>query len=153
MVEKGQKGAQGIEDGGLVLNGHAYGLCPGYPNPAELELADIGGHAITYGIIGYPGLAKVWLYRSTPETFTAGKKLPAPQRPGSRRRLLLHRRAPPDRLQLPVTRAQRHLAGRLRRAQPRLRHLHHRQARPHHRKPGHLATPTRPLRHQLRVTR
>ena len=32
--KKGQKGAQGIEDGGLVLNGRAYGLCPGYPNPA-----------------------------------------------------------------------------------------------------------------------
>jgi len=47
--------AQGIEDGGLILNGHAYGLCP-----------------------GYPGLAEIWLYQSTTGTFTTGKKLPAP---------------------------------------------------------------------------
>lgn len=45
--KKGQTGAQGIEDGGLIISGRAYGLCPGYPNPAELELADTaGGHGL-----------------------------------------------------------------------------------------------------------
>lgn len=73
--KKGEKGAQGIEDGGLVLGGHAYGLCPGYPN---LELADVTGHGIAYGVIGYPGLATVSLYRSTTGTFDTGAAVPAP---------------------------------------------------------------------------
>ena len=77
--KKGKTGAQGIEDGGLVIGGRAYGLCPGYPNPAELELADTSGHGLVYGVIGYPGLAKVWLYKSTTGTFDTGKALPAPQ--------------------------------------------------------------------------
>jgi hypothetical protein len=76
---KRESGAQGIEDGGLVVDGRAYGLCPGYPNPAELELADVaGGHGLVYGVIGYPGLAKVRLYKSTTSTFDTGEKLPAP---------------------------------------------------------------------------
>jgi HAAS len=76
---KGETGARGIEDGGLVIGGRAYGLCPGYPNPAELELADIGGHGLVYGVIGYPGRAKVWLYKSTAGTFATGAALPAPE--------------------------------------------------------------------------
>jgi hypothetical protein len=77
-AKKGESGARGIEDGGLVIGGRAYGLCPGYRNPAELELADIGGHGLVYGVIGYPGLAKVWLYKSTTGTFNTGQRLPAP---------------------------------------------------------------------------
>jgi YVTN family beta-propeller protein len=75
---KGQTGANGLEDGGLVIDGHAYGLCPGFPNPAELEMADLGPNAIVYGVVGYPGLAKVDLYRSTVGTFSRGKALPSP---------------------------------------------------------------------------
>ena len=74
---RGQSGANGLEDGGLVLDGRAYGLCPGFPNPAELELADVGT-GIVYGVIGYPGLAKVDLYKSTAGTFDRGSRLPVP---------------------------------------------------------------------------
>jgi hypothetical protein len=74
----GQSGATGLEDGGLVIGGRAYGLCPGYPNPAELELADIGGRALAFGVVGYPGLARVELYRSTVGTFDRGQLLAAP---------------------------------------------------------------------------
>jgi hypothetical protein len=75
---KGQKGATGLEDGGLIIGGRAYGLCPGYPNPAELEVADIGTQGIVYGVVGYPGLAKIQLYTSTVGTFDRGTPLPAP---------------------------------------------------------------------------
>ncbi len=75
---RGHSGATGLEDGGLVINGRAYGLCPGFPNPAELEMADVGPAAIVYGVIGYPGLAKVQLYTSTSGTFDTGQPLPAP---------------------------------------------------------------------------
>jgi len=76
---RGQSGANGLEDGGLVVDGRAYGLCPGFPNPAELELADIlPGSGIVYGVIGYPGLAQVHLYASTAGTFDTGQALPAP---------------------------------------------------------------------------
>jgi hypothetical protein len=74
----GKNGATGLEDGGLVIGGRAYGLCPGYPNPAELELADIGSQGIVYGVVGYPGRAKVQLYKSTVGTFDRGTPLPAP---------------------------------------------------------------------------
>jgi hypothetical protein len=78
--KKGETGAQGIEDGGLVTGGRAYGLCPGYPNPAELDLADLGGgHGLAFGVVGYHGLAKVWLYKSTTGTFETGQALPALQ--------------------------------------------------------------------------
>jgi len=76
---RGQSGANGLEDGGLVLDGRAYGLCPGFPNPAELELADVGATGIVYGVIGYHGLAKVDLYKSTAGTFDRGTLLPAPE--------------------------------------------------------------------------
>jgi len=76
---RGQSGAKGLEDGGLLIDGRAYGLCPGFPNPAELELADVvPGTGIVYGVIGYPGLATVHLYRSTAGTFDRGTPLPAP---------------------------------------------------------------------------
>ena len=78
---RGQSGANGLEDGGLVVDGRAYGLCPGFPNPAELELANISpapGTAVVYGVIGYSGLAKVHLYTSTAGTFDTGQALPAP---------------------------------------------------------------------------
>ncbi|HEV2254890.1 MAG TPA: hypothetical protein VGS06_17030, partial [Streptosporangiaceae bacterium] len=84
---RGQSGANGLEDGGLVVDGRAYGLCPGFPNPAELELADIGpagpagpapATALVYGVIGYHGRAQVDLYRSTAGTFDRGARLPAP---------------------------------------------------------------------------
>jgi hypothetical protein len=75
---RGQSGANGLEEGGLVVDGRAYGLCPGFPNPAELELADIGPAGLVYGVIGYHGLAKVHLYQSTPGTFDQGPRLPSP---------------------------------------------------------------------------
>ena len=75
---KGQSGANGIEDGGLVLGGRAYGLCPGYPNPAEMEMIDAGPSAVVAGVVGYPGLAKVALSESTPGTFDVGQALPSP---------------------------------------------------------------------------
>jgi hypothetical protein len=75
---KGQAGANAIEDGGLVIGGRAYGLCPGYPNPAELQLIDAGPHALVAGVVGYPGLATVQLAESTVGTFDVGSSLPSP---------------------------------------------------------------------------
>jgi hypothetical protein len=75
---KGQSGANGIENGGLVIGGRAYGLCPGYPNPAELQLIDAGPDALVAGVVGYPGLAKVELAQSTVGTFDVGAPLPSP---------------------------------------------------------------------------
>jgi hypothetical protein len=74
----GQSGANGMENGGLVLGGHEYGLCPGYPNPAELQLIDDGGQAVVAGVVGYPGLATVSLSQSTVGTFDEGSSLPSP---------------------------------------------------------------------------
>jgi hypothetical protein len=65
----GESGANALENGGLVINGQAYGLCPGYPNPAELELLDESGTAIDYGVIGYPGAATISLTQGTVGTF------------------------------------------------------------------------------------
>ena len=73
-----QSGADGIEDGGLVLGGRAYGLCPGFPNPAEMELIDAGPHGVVAGVVGYPGHAKLALSESTPRTFDVGRSLPTP---------------------------------------------------------------------------
>jgi hypothetical protein len=74
----GQSGAVGIENGGLVLNGRAYGLCPGYPNPAELQLIDVGSSGIVAGVVGYPGAATVDLSQSSAGTFEVGQALPSP---------------------------------------------------------------------------
>ena len=60
-----------LENGGLVLGGRWYGLCAGFPNIAEMELIDAGGHGIAYGFVALPGAVQVKL--------TAGKQLPAPQ--------------------------------------------------------------------------
>ena len=76
---KGQSGATGLEDGGLVLDGREYGLCPGYPNPAELEMLDVGSNAIVYGVIGYPGLARLELSVGTIDSFAPGQALPSPR--------------------------------------------------------------------------
>ena len=75
---KGQSGADGVENGGLVLDGRAYGLCPGYPNPAELQLIDAGQYGVVAGVVGYPGRAKVALSESIAGTFDAGQALPSP---------------------------------------------------------------------------
>jgi hypothetical protein len=75
---QGQSGAGGIENGGLVLNGRFYGLCPGYPNPAELQLIDVGSDGVVAGIVGYPGLATVSLSESSVGTFEVGQALPSP---------------------------------------------------------------------------
>jgi hypothetical protein len=74
----GQSGANGIENGGLVLDGRDYGLCPGYPNPAELQLIDDSGQAVVAGVVGYPGLADVALSTGTVGTFEVGTALPSP---------------------------------------------------------------------------
>ena len=68
-----------IENGALVLGGRAYGLCPGYPNPAELELIDAGPSGIVAGVVGYPGKATVDIAESTAGTFDVGSSLPSPE--------------------------------------------------------------------------
>jgi hypothetical protein len=75
---KDQSGAEGIENGGLVLDGRAYGLCAGYPNPAEMQLIDVGPEGVVVGIVGYPGLATVDLSESSAGTFDVGQQLPSP---------------------------------------------------------------------------
>ena len=74
----GQNGANAIENGALILNGRAYGQCPGFPNPAELELIDAGTTGIVTGVVGYPGRATVDLSESTVGTFDVGQALPSP---------------------------------------------------------------------------
>jgi hypothetical protein len=73
----GQTGANGLENGGVVIDGVAHGLCPGFPNPAEMEMLEpsAGGNGIAYGVVGYAGTAKVKIYQSTAETFDTGKLL------------------------------------------------------------------------------
>jgi hypothetical protein len=75
--KNGQTGANGIENGGVVIDGVAHGLCPGFPNPAEMEMLEpsAGGNGIAYGVVGYAGTAKVNIYQSTAETFDTGKLL------------------------------------------------------------------------------
>jgi len=77
-TDSGQSGANAIENGVLVLDGHTYGLCPGFPNPAELQLIDAGSNGIVAGVVGYPGKASVQLNESTAGTFATGAALPAP---------------------------------------------------------------------------
>ena len=76
---KGQFGAVGIENGGLVFDGREYGLCPGYPNPSETEMIATNGQAIIYGVVNYPGLAKVQVSTGTIHTFIVGSPLPSPR--------------------------------------------------------------------------
>jgi hypothetical protein len=44
-----------VENGGLVLGGRWYGLCPGTPNPSEFELIDTPGPGLAYGYVANPG--------------------------------------------------------------------------------------------------
>jgi hypothetical protein len=74
---EGQSGAAALEDGGLVFGGHEYGLCPGYPNPSETEMIDTGSDAVIYGVVNYPGLAKVVVGTGT-QGFTIDHALPSP---------------------------------------------------------------------------
>ena len=74
----GQSGAAGIEDGGLVFDGREYGLCAGYPNPSETEMIDTGGDAIIYGVVDYPGLAKVQVGTGAIGSLAMGTALPSP---------------------------------------------------------------------------
>ena len=71
----GQSGANGLETGGVVVDGVAHGLCPGFPNPGEMELLEPsgGGDGIAYGVVGYPGTAKVAIYRDTFGNFATTK--------------------------------------------------------------------------------
>jgi hypothetical protein len=77
-IASGQSGSNAIENGALVLNGRAYGLCPGFPNPAEMELVNASANGIVVGVVGYPGQATVQLSESTAGTFAAGTPLPVP---------------------------------------------------------------------------
>jgi len=73
--KNGQSGANGLETGGVVVDGVAHGLCPGFPNPGEMELLEPsgGGDGIAYGVIGYPGTAKVAIYQDTFGNFATTK--------------------------------------------------------------------------------
>lgn len=55
FARRGENGLQAVEDGRLRLDGRAYGMCPGAPNPAEFSLIDAGAHGIVYGYIADPG--------------------------------------------------------------------------------------------------
>ncbi|MCL2419563.1 MAG: hypothetical protein FWD04_09740, partial [Conexibacteraceae bacterium] len=63
----GESGSAALEDAGVILDGHAYGICPGAPNPAEFELIDPpgGGNGVVIGVIGYKGDATVKLSVAT----------------------------------------------------------------------------------------
>jgi hypothetical protein len=60
-----------------VLDGRAYGLCPGFPNPAELEIVNpgAGSNGIVFGVSGYNGPATIKVSVGTLNTFNAGKLL------------------------------------------------------------------------------
>ena len=73
---KGQSGATALEDGGLVLGGREYGLCPGYPNPSEPRCSTSARGPIVYGVVGYPGLAKVDLSVGHIDSFTPARLCP-----------------------------------------------------------------------------
>ena len=51
----GQNGVAAIEEGGFVLRGLWYGMCPGAPNPAEFEMIDASPAGIVYGYVANPG--------------------------------------------------------------------------------------------------
>jgi hypothetical protein len=75
--KQGQTGSAALEDAGVILDGHAYGICPGAPNPAEFELIDppSGGNGIVIGVSGYGGGANVKLSVGTSRSFAAGALL------------------------------------------------------------------------------
>jgi hypothetical protein len=53
--QKGSHGVDGIKNGGLVLSGRWYGLCPFGLNPAGFELVDARSAGVVYGFVGSPG--------------------------------------------------------------------------------------------------
>ena len=57
----GQNGYLAIEDGRLVLDGRAYSMCGGAPNPAEFALVDKGSAGIVYGYFANPGHPRITL--------------------------------------------------------------------------------------------
>jgi hypothetical protein len=73
----GQSGGDGLENGGVVVDGTAYGLCPGFPNPGEMELLEPsgGGDGLAYGVVGYAGTARVAIYSDTFGGFATGTLL------------------------------------------------------------------------------
>jgi hypothetical protein len=48
-ASRGSPGVVSVEQGGLVVNGRWYGMCPGAPNPAEFELLNAGSVGLIYG--------------------------------------------------------------------------------------------------------
>jgi hypothetical protein len=73
----GEQGSAALEDAGVILNGRAYGICPGVPNPAEFELIDpsTGGRGIVVGVSGYTGSATIKLSVGNAGSFAAGALL------------------------------------------------------------------------------
>ena len=122
--KKGVKGGPGLEEGGVIIDGVAHGLCDGFPNPAEMELLDPsgGGDAIAYGVVGYPGAAKVDIYASTAGSLEAGKLVGSTHVPGRQRRRLLHHAPVPVGLWALSAGAEHRLGQLCRRAQLRLRY-------------------------------
>ncbi len=84
-VEPAADGVDGIENGGLVFDGRWYGMCPGPPNPAEVELLSTGQDGIVFGYVanlgdykvtlsGPPGLPSPATYRIDGGTFFIGTR-------------------------------------------------------------------------------
>ena len=92
MVKTRRNGSAALEDAGVILDGHEYGICPGAPNPAEFELIDPpgGGNGIVIGVSGYDGSAKVKLSVGTRLIRARHASLQRPYRL-SRRNRVLHR--------------------------------------------------------------
>ena len=98
LVQEGSEGRAGLEEGGVVIDGVAHGLCAGFPNPAEMELLDPsgGGDAIAYGVVGYPGARRSTSTRARPAPWTLASWLARP-RPGSPTASASSSRASPNR--------------------------------------------------------
>lgn len=75
--KNGEKGSTALENAGVILDGRAYGLCLGAPNPAEFELIEppSGGNGIVIGVSGYNGGANIKLSVGTPNSFQPGALL------------------------------------------------------------------------------
>lgn len=83
-AKHGEKGSAALEDAGLALDSRAYGLCPGFPSPAELEIVNpgAGSNGIVFGVVGYNGAATIKVSVGTLNTFSAGKlRLSQPGQP------------------------------------------------------------------------
>ncbi len=77
-ARRAERGAGALEEGGVVIGGRAYGLCPGYPNPAELEMVAMVPRGIVYGVVDYAGRSTVKLSNGRVGTFAPGAHLPSP---------------------------------------------------------------------------